>query len=258
MFRRIRILFLLLILLFVGLGTYLDQYFLTRWKSSALVALYPVNGDGSALSQTYIENLKKEDFGALVGFFKFEAKGYGLPLDKPIEITLAPVLNSLPPKPPTSNPSVVEVMFWSLRLRWWAWRTPPNPPGPTPRIRLFLLFYDPNTHDTLDHSTGLSKGRLGIVNLFATKKASGSNQVVIAHELLHTLGATDKYDLGTTQPLFPSGYAEPDAAPRFPQQLAELMGGRVPLTPTESKIPDSLSEVIIGADTAAEIGWVKN
>jgi len=33
---------------------------------------------------------------------------------------------------------------------------------------------------------------------------------VIAHELLYTLNATDKYDLNTGLPIFPNGYAEPE------------------------------------------------
>ena len=44
------------------------------------------------------------------------------------------------------------------------------------------------------HSTGLQKGMLGVVNAFASADQEGSNAVVIAHELLHTFGATDKYD----------------------------------------------------------------
>jgi hypothetical protein len=75
--------------------------------------------------------------------------------------------------------------------------------------------------------------------------------------LLHTLGATDKYDLHSTQPIYPDGYAEPNATPRYPQRFAELMGGRVPISPTASEIPDSLNDVLMGRITAAEIGWIK-
>jgi len=40
--------------------------------------------------------------------------------------------------------------------------------------------------------------------------------VVIAHELLHTVGATDKYDPATNESSLPEGYAEPDKIPLFP------------------------------------------
>jgi len=63
---------------------------------------------------------------------------------------------------------------------------------------------------------------------------------VITHELLHTFGATDKYDLSTGLPLYPEGFAEPQLIPRYPQQLAEIMAGRMPLAATEARLPTAL------------------
>ena len=80
------------------------------------------------------------------------------------------------------------------------------------------------------------------------------NQVVIAHELLHVLGASDKYIMGTGEPEFPFGYAEPNRQPLFPQTQAEIMGGRIPLSAYESAMPESLEECRIGRKTAEEIG----
>lgn len=77
------------------------------------------------------------------------------------------------------------------------------------------------------------------------------------HELLHTLGATDKYDLRNNQPLFPDGYAEPHLKPTLPQRKAEIMGGRVAITQFVSKIPSGLMQTVVGTKTAREIGWVK-
>jgi hypothetical protein len=36
------------------------------------------------------------------------------------------------------------------------------------------------------------------------------------------------------------------------------MGGRIPITATESITPESLRQVVIGPLTAAEIGWTKD
>jgi hypothetical protein len=36
------------------------------------------------------------------------------------------------------------------------------------------------------------------------------------------------------------------------------MGGRIPLTPQQSQMPERLSDVVIGAYTAAEIRWPVN
>src|SRR4030095_10262266 len=101
------------------------------------------------------------------------------------------------------------------------------------------------------HSIGLQKGLFGIVNVFADRRMLGSNDTVIAQELLHTLGATDKYDPATNQPAWPDGYAEPQRAPRYPQEYADLRGGRIPSSASESSTPESLREVIIGGQTAA-------
>jgi hypothetical protein len=84
---------------------------------------------------------------------------------------------------------------------------------------------------------------------------NGMNAVVIAHELLHTLGATDKYDPGTDAPLFPDGYGDPDQRPLYPQAAAEIMAGRRMLSPARWEQPDSLDEVVIGRATALEIRW---
>lgn len=81
--------------------------------------------------------------------------------------------------------------------------------------------------------------------------------MILSHELLHTLNATDKYDLRNTLPIYPDGYAEPDKVPRYTQSKAELIGRRVPVSESKAKIPKSLEQTIIGKSTAREIGWLK-
>jgi len=109
----------------------------------------------------------------------------------------------------------------------------------------------------LPHSTALSKGRVGLVNIFADKSYARQNNVIVAHELLHTVGATDKYDLSNNQPAYPTGFAEPEKLPRYPQDFAELMAGRIPLSENEAEIPEELGQTLIGDLTAREIGWIK-
>ena len=81
------------------------------------------------------------------------------------------------------------------------------------------------------------------------------NNFVITHELLHTLGAGDKYELGSNQPIYPAGYADPELTPLYPQEFAEIMGGRIPVSQISSITPQSLDAVIVGPYTADEIGW---
>jgi hypothetical protein len=96
------------------------------------------------------------------------------------------------------------------------------------------------------------------VDAFAAPEMDGTNDVVIAHELLHTLQATDKYDPQTDAPSFPSGYGDPRQVPLYPQATAELMAGRRMLSPTRWEEPRNLDEVVVGPATAVEIRWLRH
>jgi hypothetical protein len=255
MWRRLRIIVLLLILLFVALNTYFDRVYSTDWDTPLRVLVYPINGDGSTVTQSFVSGGRPDGFETLHAFFEQEAGEYGIALEQPVRLTLAPQLRELPPLvEPDAGP--LSIAWWSLRMRYWAWRTP-EPPGAAPDIKLFLIHHDPARSKSLPHSLGLQKGLFGIVHVFADQGMVGSNDVVLAHELLHTLGATDKYDLETDEPAHPDGFAEPDREPLYPQSFAELMGGRIPLARDESVTPESLQQVIVGDKTAREIGWRK-
>jgi hypothetical protein len=256
MWRKIRILILLLVLLFVALNTYFDRVYTTDWDVPLRVTVFPINADGSDVSERFVQGLTAADLLALEAFFQSESAEYGLRLDRPVRFTLASPMRALPP---TIEPgaSRLSIALWSLRTRYWAWRTPVHPAGPKPDIELFVLCHDPALSPRLPHSIGLQKGLFGIVNAFADRRMMGSNDVVTAHEFLHTLGATDKYDLATNEPILPIGYAEPDRQPLYPQRFAEIMGGRIPTSPTQSEMPESLRQVIVGPATALEIGWEK-
>jgi hypothetical protein len=254
MFRKIRIGILLIVLVFVALNTWLDRVYSRDWDGPLQVALFPVNADGSDAGEQFTRQLQSSDLRELEEFFADEANHYGLPLDRPLRFTLAPVLSQAPPLPPEQG-GLFSIMWWSLKLRWFAWRAP-DPAGPTPTIRLFLLYHDPQISSVLPHSTGLEKGLVGIAHLFATQSMARANQVIVAHELLHTLGATDKYDFATNQPLLPDGYADPERDPLYPQDQAELMAGRIPVSATQAEQADSPRQTVIGPLTAREIGWV--
>ena len=75
--------------------------------------------------------------------------------------------------------------------------------------------------------------------------------------MLHTLGATDKYDLRTNMPSYPDGFAHPERRPLYPQTHAEIMGGRIALDDTSAMIPASLDDALVGPTTAEEIRWLR-
>jgi hypothetical protein len=253
MWKRLRIAVLLLILLFVALNTYFDRVYSTDWNIPLRIAAFPINADGSTVTASYIGQQPADSFQRIETFFEQEAQHYGLQMERPIRLTLAPPLSEAPPELDPGG-GAFSAILWSLRIRYWAWRVD-APPGPAPDIKLFVLYHDPAISPALPHSLGLQKGLLGVVHVFADAGMKGSNDTVIAHELLHTLGATDKYDLASDQPIHPDGFAEPQREPLYPQSFAELMAGRIPVSSTEAQTPQSLQQVLIGPKTANEIGW---
>jgi len=254
MWRTLRISVLFILLATVIQQNYFDRADL-RWKDNFYVAVYPVNADTSPEATEYIKTLTREDFEPMANYFADESARFNLGMRRPIEVQLGQEVTEVPPEPP-ANDNILSTIFWSLRFRWFAWQNSPTV-SVKPDIRLFLLYYNPNENLVLKHSTALNKGRIGRVNLFADKKYAKQNLVVLAHELLHTLNATDKYDLKTGLPIYPEGFADADKSPLYPQDFAELMGGRVLINETRAEIPKSLANTLIGESTAREIGWLK-
>ena len=254
MFKIFRITLLLAILLGVVYDRWRAHH-RTDWKMPLVVAVYPINADASPVAAEYIQSLKEENFEEIESFFDEESRRYALPLLAPVEVLLAAPVAETPPQPPR-NGGVMDAVLWSLHFRWWASRHSAGVRR-APHARIFLLYVDPATHPVLEHSTAIREGMIGLAHVFADKKQAKQNAVVIAHELLHTLGATDKYDFQTTYPHHPDGFAEPDADPLLPQRFAELMAGRTPVTPESAEIPESLAHVLIGNTTAGEIGWTR-
>lgn len=253
MAKKLRIALLSFVLVLVALNAWFTHHDITAWKQPLRVVIYPINADGSPATARYIAALQAGSFDAIGHFFKREIARYGYDLTEPVEIALAPAPATAPPELPRER-SVLGSVAWSLKLRYWAWTTD-DYAGPAPQVRLFVQYYDPHRFTRLAHSAGLSKGALALIKAFASQGMTAQNNVIVAHELLHTLGATDKYDLRSNQPLFPQGYAEPEREPRYPQTRAELMAGRIPLAPDRAEIPPGLQACMIGAATAHEIGW---
>jgi len=253
-FKAFRIFILLMIFTGVALGAWRAKTQSVEWKYTLPVNIYLINGDGSQVAEEYLRNLTAEDFKPIETFMRDEAARYGRSENASIEIRLGGTIADQPPVPPRDG-SALEVIVWSLQMRWWAYRNADSK-GPGQQVKMFLLYFDPALSKRLAHSTGLQKGLIGRVNSFASRDMAKQNNVVIAHEFLHTLGATDKYDPATNQPLFPDGYANPELDPLLPQQYAEIMAGRTPVAKNQAVTPESLDDALIGNRTAQEINWL--
>lgn len=253
MWRKFRIVILLFVLATVAHRAWLQEKHL-QWEDTLYVAIYPVNVGSQPKVANYVANLDRGQFNLIADFLAEEAERYNLKIRRPFELRLGPEITEFPPQPP-QKVGVLQAVLWSLHFRWWAWKN--SPPVSIPAdIQLYLLYHDPGQYKSLSHSTALNKGRVGLINVFAEAGYEKQNAVIVAHELLHTLGAVDKYDFSNNLPLYPEGYAEPDKQPLYPQDFAELMAGRLPVSQDKAEIPVGLSETLIGSKTAMEIGWL--
>lgn len=253
--KQLRVLLLLIVLGLVAHAAVSDRTRIASWNNPLFVGVYPVNSDGSAVAERYIQGLREADFQPVAEAAAREAARYGLELDRPFYIELGAPIDDPPPQPP-ANGSVIERMQWALRARLWRWRF--DDQGLDPDVIVIALYRDPAQYTGHLHSVGVERVRVARVNLFASRARQGENQVVLLHEILHTVGARDKYDPGTGLPLYPTGYAEPARNPRYPQQAAEIMAGRIPVAPGQARQAASLDRIVVGPETAREIGWLKD
>jgi hypothetical protein len=255
MLRKLRIALLLVILLVVAVKTWQEQYLSKRWRVPLYVSIYPIAADDSAVTRDYLAHVDADRFKPIDAFFAREAQHYQLPLTEPFRTRLRPELRDAPPQR-AADAGMLSTILWSLKLRYWAWRESGRA-GEPEDIRVFVLYHDPALTPSVPHSLGLSKGLIGVVYAFAAPQMNGENDVVIAHELLHTLGATDKYDPATDAPRFPEGYGDPSQVPLLPQQTAEIMAGRRIVAPDRWEQVSGLDQVVLGHATAAEIHWIR-
>jgi len=255
LFKIIRVLVLLLI--FIGLAFYAQRQKLKSrsWTEPLQLIIYPINAENRPEIAEYISALDDSVFEPIDVFMQQQSQVYGLIREHPTETHLGPEIKILPPRPPPLDAGYVAVMWWGIKFRYWVFTNTPDSESNIRRVRIFVLYHEAADGKQLPHSLGLDKGLVALVHAFASIEQDQQNNIVIAHEFLHTVGATDKYD-ADNKPVFPIGYADPGQSPLYPQTRAEIMVGRIPLSSTELHMADSLSQCVIGEQTAREINWL--
>lgn len=255
MWRNLRIAILLLVLGMAAWANFYDRYSTTDWDETLWIGVFPINAAGDEATADYIARLKQDDVDDITQFLNREAKRYGVEIPRPVRVDLYPAVSERPP-PLAQDAGVLASMAWSIKMRLYARRASRSTGRPPPQIRVFVLLHDPAFTQSVPHSVGMQKGLVGVVHAFADRSHTRINNVVVTHEILHTLGATDKYAPDSNAPLFPIGYAEPDRQPLYPQTLTEIMAGRFAIDEHTFEMPDSLAHVRVGRATALEIGWI--
>jgi len=247
----------LLILVFFAVAVYTTctNSRIAGWEETLKVVIYPINGDQSEQTEEFISTLDAESFRPIETFMMEEAARYEFWLEKPVTIHLAPEIKTLPPEPPKNrNPFLV--MWWSLKMRYWAFRH--NTYENSLDIRIYVIYKTiESTIPQMEVSVGLRKGLMGIVSTSPDIKAQDYTNIIITHEMLHTFGAKDKYDYTTLMPNHPDGYADSEKKPLYPQNYGEIMAVRIPKSPDSFSMPKSLDNVIIAEKTCMEIKWCK-
>jgi len=253
-FKLVRVVLLLSILFVIMVNTWMTEKRMAAWERPILVTIYPIVADREPASLKFVEGIDAASFADINHFMSREARPYGFNVTPAFRFQVARTGRELPPEVPAQFDPVA-VGWWSLKMRWWAWMRDLEDELVSPDIQMFVLYHSLNGDNEVGISVGMRKGRYGIVKAYARDSMNSENRIVLTHEMLHVLGASDKYVLSTGEPIFPNGYAEPDAKPLFPQKSAEIMGGRIPINSFTSVMPESLDECRIGRQTAVEIGF---
>ncbi|MEM7292437.1 MAG: hypothetical protein AAF420_03425 [Pseudomonadota bacterium] len=253
-FTSIRIYILMGFLLFAIVYTSHQLLYSRSWHVPLPVVIYPINADGLEETDRYIQSLSLRHFHDIEQWFTREAKRYRLVNPTPVTVSLGAQVAGKPPVLPEYDNAFYNMM-WGVHFRWWAYRNTPDEESNWSRVRVFVLYRSRN-EGPLPHSLGLQKGLLGLVNAYALKRQTKQNNIVIAHEVLHTVGAIDKYH-PDGYPMYPQGYANPERSPLHPQRSAEIMAGRIPLGHGRLQMARSLRSTVINNDTAREINWIQ-
>jgi hypothetical protein len=161
--------------------------------------------------------------------------------------------------PPSVEQGVLGLLRYSYAL--WRWTRELDARADVERgaydARIYLVM-KPALPGGLTFAEGEGEfgGRIGVAQADIDPAMIDFSLFVAAHELMHTLGASDKYD-GSGNAVYPDGFAEPEKTPLYPQRGAEIMARDLPLTATSARPPNTLDELFVGNATAREIGWQK-
>jgi hypothetical protein len=255
-FFRARVTMLLTVLLCVllwGAHDWSDRRARTTWQRPVRVALVLVERE--AVPQELLGLLTARSF-ELERRLASEYRRHTGREGTPIEIIVRGPARASQAPPALASDGLGDLLRHGLRQ--WRWTSALDAQahvelGFDSRVYLALT---PTLGKPLAFVEGQSElgGRVGIAQADLDRGTIDFALCVVAHELLHTLGATDKYDdQGRTN--YPQGFVEPQRAPLYPQPGAEVMARNVPLAPGSERPPETLDELYVGDVTARELGW---
>jgi hypothetical protein len=256
-FFRVRVTILLVVLALVLLVAWRDvrrRRGRTSWDRPLAIAIVlvrrtPLDADAVAAFADRVP--------ALDDRLADERRRYTPSALRPFVLTFVGPVDDADPPPKPAGETLIDAALQTWRL--WRWtsavdgRTGLDPGAYDSRIYVSARAPQDREREIVEGESQ-EGGRLGTVEVELDASMADFALFVAAHELFHTLGATDKYD-AAGHTLAPAGFAEPDRAPLLPQQFVEIMAENRPLAPGLEVPPQSLDELAVGPVTAAEIGW---
>ncbi|HEX7488071.1 MAG TPA: hypothetical protein VF341_04150 [Anaeromyxobacteraceae bacterium] len=259
-FTRWRVVVLSLALFATGswaVGVLRERSARRRWTETLRVAVVVISPGAPPADQV---DAVSRGLGQLEERLAQEATRYAPGAPRPFAIdVVGPVSAAAPPLPPEGG--LLVRARHALEL-WRALRAiHAGVVGFTPRAydaRLYLTLVPPaEARPRFAEGVGAAGGEVGLVRAAVDPADPTLAVEALAHELLHCLGATDKYGAdGHAQA--PEGLADPGQAPTFPQRRADVMGVEVALGPHAGRLPASVDELAVGPATAIEIGWARS
>lgn len=252
---------ILLIVLIIAARVYYRDQRKLDWDRTYNVALVQIVNGSNSNTERALSSFGKEVIQqSLENWFENEAKRVYKSNIKPFRFhLLGPVFSEeLPPSLPTDNDG-----FWtrykqtSAFIKYFGDKLEQTNANPSQfDIKLYIYIYpsDKGLGYEKQHSVGTTRGRFGVVFLPIGKQSAGRTTCLIAHEILHTVGASDKYD-DNHLTIFPDGYFAPEK--RYPQEFAEIMALATPIEKGKEKDADNLDVSRVGEKTAIEVGWKK-
>jgi len=226
----------------------------TEWQrpvevSVALVQLGAVDPDALLALRARCRELEAR--------LSHEYHRYGGQLPQPIRLTLfGPVAVD---RPPPADPDESLLSLAQHAYAQWRWThavdVGSNLPARRFDSRIYVLVRAPRDggRSTVEGSSELG-GRVGVARIELDASTVDLALFVVAHELFHTLGASDKYD-ANGRAAIPDGLVEPELVPLFPQRYAEVMTRNLVVARGSERPPESLAELGVGTLTARELGW---
>lgn len=225
------------------------------WQRPLEIALVLLAGgelDPDALAQfearvPELERALEREFERYAGGFRpFRFQSFG------------PVPEREAPPRASAAPGLFEPLRVSYALFWFARHS-----DEAARVagafdgKIYVVLSPPRSEKrALVEGLGQDGGRIAVTRIELSADSVDFGLFVITHELLHLLGASDRYAPDGTA-LLPEGLGDPEREPLYPQDSAEVMArGRV-LEPGREVPPSDLAELRVGPQTAAEIGWLR-